>query len=227
MADGVLVLSKSGQGKSTSIRNFNPDEVMVIQCKNKRLPFPHSDWKYWDKTTKTGSIFIVNNFAEVRAVLLKMQEIGKKVVVIDDLVFLFANKVMDDINVKGFEKWTEIAIEFDQTIKTIENLKEDMRVYILTHIDTNEFGEVSMKTAGKLIENLLNPVAGFTIVLGVQKTDTGSSFITNGNAATPYKSPMGMWKDKLIPNDLKEVDDRICDFWNIENKTTTLKTTTK
>lgn len=223
MAEGILVLSKSGQGKSTSIRNFNPNDVMVIQCKNKRLPFPHDDWKVWDKNKQTGSIFIVNSFPEVRAVLLKMQEVGKKVIIIDDLVFLFANKVMDDIARKDWDKWTEIAIEYSQTIETIENLNPDMRVYILTHADTNDLGEISMKTAGKLIENLLNPVAGFTIVLGVQKTDNGSFFITNGNATNPYKSPMGMWKDKLVPNDLKEIDDKICDFWNIQNKTTTKK----
>ena len=99
----------------------------------------------------------------------------------------------------------------------IDDLDEDMRVYILTHIDTNELGQVKMKTAGKLIDNLLTPEGYFNIVFGMTKNDTGSFFITNGGTMDPYKSPMNMFKEKQIPNDLKDVDNRICEFYGISN----------
>lgn len=223
MADGILILSKSGQGKTTSLRNFNPEEVMVIQCKKKRLPFPHKNWKKWDKASAKGSIYNVTTFASVRAALKKMDEVGKKVVIIDDLVYLFANKVMADIDITDWGKWTEIAAEFDETIKTIEAMNEDMRVYILTHTDTNDVGEIQMKTAGKLIEKLMTPEGMFTIVFGMEKTDSGSFFITNGTARDPYKSPMNMFKEKKIPNDLQAADNVISEFWSIGNKTTAVK----
>ena len=40
----------------------------------------------------------------------------------------------------------------------IETLNPDMRVYIMTHPDVDDNGIVKMKTAGKLIDNLLTPV---------------------------------------------------------------------
>jgi isocitrate dehydrogenase kinase/phosphatase len=152
-----------------------------------------------------------------------MEEIGKKVVIIDDFVYVLAHRVMNDIDIKGYDKWTELAKEFDNLMQFIENMNEDMRVYIMTHTDTDENGFLKMKTAGKLIDNLLTPEGQFTIVLGVKRTDTGSVFITNGTAIDPYKSPMGMFSEKEIPNDLKLVDDTICDYYGIENKLTEVK----
>ncbi len=98
----------------------------------------------------------------------------------------------------------------------IDNMNEDIRVYIMTHTDTNDLGEVKMKTAGKLIDNLLTPEGYFNIVFGMTKNDSGSFFITNGSTMDPYKSPMGMFADKQIPNDLKVVDDTICKFYDIK-----------
>lgn len=223
MAEGIMILAKSGRGKTTSLRNFEPDDVMIVQCKKKRLPFPHKEWKKWDKDSSSGSIFNVNTFAEVNAVLQKMSEVGKKVVVIDDLVYLFANQVMAEVDNTSWDKWTQLAIDFDSVIKTIESLRDDMRVYILTHPDEDENGETKMKSSGKLIEKLLTPEGNFTVVLGMTKSDNGSFFITNGTTRDPYKSPMGMFKDKQIPNDLQTVDTGICDFWDISSKTTRIK----
>jgi len=220
MAEKILILSSSGKGKTTSLRNFNPEEVMVIQPVKKRLPFPHKDWKKWDKETAKGSIFQTNTFAGLKAVLTKMQEVGKKVVIIDDFVYVMAQRVMEEVAIQGYEKWTELAAEFHDLMNHIENLNEDMRVYTLTHTDTDENGSTKMKTAGKLIDNLLTPEGLFTIVFGMTKNDSGSFFITNGSSMDPYKSPMGMFKDKQIPNDLKVVDDTICDFYGIELATT-------
>ena len=217
IAEKILILAKSGSGKSTSIRNLDPETTMVIQPKKKRLPFPHKDWKKWDKDSATGSIFQINTFSGIKAVLTKMEEVGKKTIIIDDFVYVLADRVMADVETKGFEKWTQLAVEFNDLMNHIDNMHEDIRVYIMTHTDEDDTGRIKMKTAGKLIDNLLTPEGMFTIVLGMTKTDSGSFFITNGSSMTPYKSPMDMWKDKQIPNDLKEVDDRIVEFYGIED----------
>ncbi len=217
IAEKILILAKSGSGKSTSIRNLDPETTMVIQPKKKRLPFPHKDWKKWDKDSATGSIFQINTFSGIKAVLTKMEEVGKKTIIIDDFVYVLADRVMADVETKGFEKWTQLAVDFNDLMNHIDDMHEDIRVYIMTHTDEDDVGRVKMKTAGKLIDNLLTPEGMFTIVLGMAKTDSGSFFITNGSSMTPYKSPMEMWKDKQIPNDLKSVDDRIVEFYGIEN----------
>ena len=43
MAQSVLVIADSGTGKSTAIRNLNPDETFIINIANKPLPF--KGWK--------------------------------------------------------------------------------------------------------------------------------------------------------------------------------------
>ena len=223
MAEGILILAKSGSGKTTSLRNLPPEDVMVIQPRRKRLPFPSTNWKKWNKETASGSIFQVNHFDGIKAVLSKMEEVGKKVVVIDDFVYVLAQKVMDDIDIKGFDKWTELAANFNDLMNHIDEMNEDMRVYIMTHTDVDDNGAIKMKTAGKLIDNLLTPEGMFNIVFGMTKNDGGSFFITNGSTMDPYKSPMGMFNEKLIPNDLKAVDDRICEFYAIDAKLSSKK----
>ena len=215
MAEKILILAKSGSGKSTALRTMDPKTTMVIQPKKKRLPFPHKDWAKWDKASSTGSIFQINTFSGIKAVLTKMEEVGKKTIIIDDFVYVLADRVMNDIDIKGFDKWTELAADFNDLMTHIDNMHEDIRVYIMTHVDEDDVGRVKMKTAGKLIDNLLTPEGMFTIVLGMTKNDSGSFFITNGGSMTPYKSPMDMWEDKQIPNDLRAVDDRICEFYDI------------
>ncbi len=215
MAEKILILAKSGSGKSTSIRNLDPKDTMVIQPKKKRLPFPHKEWKKWDKESSTGSIFQINTFSGIKAVLSKMEEVGKKTIIIDDFVYVLADQVMAEVETKGYEKWTLLASDFNDLMNHIDNMHEDIRVYIMTHTDEDDMGKIKMKTAGKLIDNLLTPEGLFTIVLGMTKNDSGSFFITNGGTMDPYKSPMEMWKDKLIPNDLQAVDKRICEFYDI------------
>ncbi len=217
MAEKILILAKSGSGKSTSIRTMDPETTMVIQPKKKRLPFPHKDWKKWDKKTQSGSIFQINTFSGIKSVLTKMEEVGKKTIIIDDFVYVLADRVMADVDITGFTKWTELAVDFNDLMTHIDNMNEDIRVYIMTHTDEDDIGRIKMKTAGKLIDNLLTPEGLFTIVLGMVKSDAGSFFITNGTSMTPYKSPMEMWKDKQIPNDLKAVDDRIVEFYDIKD----------
>lgn len=213
MAEKMLILSPSGAGKTTSLRNMNPEETMVIQCVNKRLPFPHKDWHLWDKEAARGSIFKTRDFTVMKTVMERMAEVGKKYVVIDDFIYAISGRVMDDIAIKSYDKWSELAKEFYDLMEFIDTLPEDMYVIIMSHTDINE-GSTKMKTAGKLIDNLITPEGMFNIVFGVTKNDSGSFFITNGTTLDPFKSPVGMFEEKLIPNDLQAALNRIDEFYN-------------
>ncbi len=211
----LLVIAPSGFGKTTSLRNLDPEETMVIQCVKKRLPFPAKGWKKWDKETKTGSYLQTRDFNVIKAMLSRCEEVGKKVVVIDDFVYALAGRVMDDIDTKGFDKWSELADEFYRLIEHVDSLNEDMIFILMSHSEIED-GFVKMKTAGKLIDNLLTPAGMFNVVLGMSKNESGHNFITNGTSLDPFKSPMGMFKDKQIPNDMKVVIDTIREFYGIE-----------
>jgi len=215
IAEKVLLLSPSGLGKTTSFRNLDPEETMIIKCTKKRLPFDASKWKKWDPKAKTGSVFTTRDFNMIKALLVRMEEVGKKVIIIDDFVYAMAGRVMDDIDITGFTKWSELANEFYRMIEAIDELDDDIIVILSSHSDVEE-GRIKMKTAGKLIDNLITPEGMFNIVFGMAKDDSGAYFITNGSSMDPFKSPMGMFKEKKIPNDMAIALKTIKDFYGMD-----------
>ncbi|MCF6330271.1 MAG: hypothetical protein L3I99_01830 [Sulfurimonas sp.] len=220
MAEKTLIMATSGSGKTTSLRNLNLDEVMVIQPINKRLPFPSGkDWKLWDKDSLTGSRFITRDLHKMKPFMKKMVDVGKKIIVIDDFVYCIAGQVMDQIDEVGFDKWNQLAKDVHSLMEFIDMLPEDVRVYVLTHTEEDSNGNIKMKTAGKLIDNLLTPEGMFTTVLGATFTDGKYKFKTQKERnSEPYKSPMGMFKDVLIDNDLKVIDDIQVKYYGITNE---------
>ena len=62
MAHLVFVVGKSGMGKSTSLRNLNPDETVIINTDQKALPFRKFNEKY---NEEKGNYLKTSNVEEV------------------------------------------------------------------------------------------------------------------------------------------------------------------
>lgn len=220
MANKALILASSGSGKSTSLRRMNPKDCVVIQPIVKNLPFPgNSDWKRWE-TGKGGSIITLENTETVITFLdhLESNYPDKKVIIIDDAIYLMANQMMDDINDKSYDKWVLIADQFYRLIRKIRSMSSEKRVYIMTHPDEDANGVIKMKTVGSLTDKALTPLGLFDTVLGASFRDGKYKFLTKKmRASDPYKSPVGMFKDIEIDNDLYRVDSRMCKLSGIEN----------
>ena len=212
----TLIMAPSGSGKTASLRNMDPKEAVIIQVIEKDLPFPNGkNWKSWVKGDG-GSKIVLSNTEVIQSFMTTAVESGKKIIILDDFVYLMANKVMDSIDIKGFEKWSELARDIYDLMKFPDTLPSDVRVYFMTHIEEDVNGNIKMKTAGKLIDNLLTPSGMFTTVLGMDFRDGKYLFKTNKERGSePYKSPMGMFDDILIDNDLKVVDDTMCEYYGI------------
>lgn len=213
MASKTLILSASGNGKSASIRTINPAFAVVIQPITKNLPFPGgSDWKRWKKD-EGGSIIMIPNTESVINFLSLIEEKHpeKEIIIIDDAIYLMANQMMDDINETGYDKWTLIADQFYRLIKKINSMPSNIRVYIMTHPDEDANGVMKMKTVGALTDKALTPLGLFETVLGAAFKDGHYKFLTNKTRASdPYKSPIGMFRELEIDNDLAKVDNRVC-----------------
>ena len=218
MAEKTLILAKSGSGKTTSLQNLDFNKSIIIQAIAKRLPFENGrNWKLWDKESQTGSRYVTRDLLKMKPFMQKMADVGKKIIVIDDFVYTMAGKVMDDIDDKGYDKWTELAKEVYDLFEFIDTLPEDVRVYIMTHVDEDVNGNLKMKTAGKLLENLITPEGMFNTVFGASFEGGKYKFKTNKDRGSePFKSPMGMFTDLLIDNDLKTIDDRLVEYYGIE-----------
>ena len=117
----VMILGESGSGKSSSMRNFAPNEIGIINVGKKPLPF-RSQIKPFNS----------DNYAKIVDV---MQKAKAKSIVIDDCQYLMANEFMRNAKVTGFQKFTDIALNFWSLVQiVIDQLPDDVIVYFLGHI---------------------------------------------------------------------------------------------
>jgi len=207
----VLILGESGSGKSASLRNFDPDQVGIFNVAGKPLPFRKklntiSVVKGQDGTTRRIG------YDDILRFLAK----GKvKSFVIDDSQYLMAFEELDRAKETGYNKFTEMALNFSGLVRYIINmLPADVIVYFLHHVETTDTGKVKAKTVGKMIDSKLTLEGLFSIVLLCEATSEGHHFVTQSDGYTTAKSPMEMF-DKEIDNDLAIVDATIREYWNL------------
>lgn len=197
----VLILGESGSGKSTSLRNFDPDEVGIFNVAGKPLPFRK-------QLTKVDR-------PDYATILKTLMAHNKKRYVIDDSQYLLAFDLFDRVNESGYDKFTEMAVSFYHVWKIItEKTPNDVIVYFLHHIKTADDGKVKAKTVGKMLDEKLTVEGLFSIVLLCRTDGTRHYFETQSNGLTPTKSPIGMF-DGEIDNDLKMVDTTIRNYYNL------------
>ena len=206
----VLILGESGSGKSASMRNFDPAKVGVFNVAGKPMPFRAKLASMSVVRTKEGIRRI--NYDDIRASLAK----GKcKTYIIDDSQYLMAFEELDRAKETGYNKFTEMALNFSGLVRyIIDFLPSDVVVYFLHHIETTETGKVKAKTVGKMIDSKLTLEGLFSIVLLCEASADGHHFITQSDGYTTAKSPMEMF-DKVIDNDLAMVDATIREYWNL------------
>lgn len=197
----VLILGESGTGKSASLRNFKADDLKVINVANKPLPFKN----------KFESI----SSDDYREVIKELKTSDKKVIVIDDAQYLMANEFMRRATERGFDKFTEIAQNFWNLVNTVKDLPDDTIVYFLAHIERDANGNEKIKTIGKLLDEKITVEGMFTIVLKTNVTDGVYSFLTQNNGHDTVKSPIGMFSSYAIDNDLKFVDEKIRNYYEL------------
>lgn len=200
----VLILGESGTGKSASLRNFKDDEVAVINVASKPLPFKN-------KITTINT----DSYGTIKTKINAMVDQGYKRIVIDDAQYLMANEFMRRATEKGYDKFTEIAQNFWSLVNSITVLPEQTIVYFLAHIERDQNGNEKVKTIGKLLDEKITVEGMFTIVLKTNVTDGVYSFLTQNSGHDTVKSPMGMFPTYAIENDLKYVDEKIRNYYEI------------
>lgn len=212
MSIATLILGSSGSGKTTSLRNLDPAKTLLIQCIKKPLPFKAVAWKTKMSMKAEGSVIQTSD-----PVLMEkaMRSSAAEVIVIDDYQAVMVNELMSRSSEKGYDKFTDIGKNAWNIFNAAGALAENRRVYILAHTQTDEFGNVRMKTVGKLVDQHIVPEGFFTIVLRTDVVNGNYQFTTQTNGQDCCKSPIGMFPDMHIPNDLAEVDLAICEFYGL------------
>lgn len=200
----VLILGESGSGKSASLRNFEEGEVGIFNVAGKPLPFKK----------KLGKI----NNATYASIIGGLKGGNCKSYVIDDSQYLLTFEFFDKAKEVGYNKFTDIALNFTNLIKFVINkTPDDYIVYFLHHIETNELGKVKAKTIGKMLDEKLTLEGLFSIVLMCKTDGKDYYFETQSDGNNTCKSPMDMFEPK-IENDLKMVDTTIREYYEFNEK---------
>lgn len=200
----VLVLGESGSGKSCSLRNFNKEDVVIYNIAGKPLPFKK-------QLNKADNV----NYAQIKS---NMQKGNFKTYVIDDSQYLMAFEMFDRAKELGYNKFTDVALNFRGLVDfVIRNTPADVIVYFLHHTETTDTGKIKAKTSGKMLDNQLTLEGLFSIVLLCKTDGQEHYFETQSDGYSTCKSPMGMF-DLKIDNDLKMVDDKIREYYELNKK---------
>lgn len=204
----VLILGRSGTGKSSSLRSF--PEAGVINVLGKPLPFKNAH-----KTVVT------DDYTKIMNTLTKCKTNS---IVIDDSGYLMTNQFMNGHSNYGtgsaiFSFYNDLGDKFWRLIQyVIKQLPPEKIVYFMMHEDKNDFGDMKPKTIGKMLDEKVCIEGMFTIALRSVISCGKYVFRTNSDGSDVCKTPVGMFDSEEIDNDLKFVDDKIREYYDLKNE---------
>lgn len=222
MAKGVLIVGESGTGKSTSMMKLDPKETFIINVQGKPLPFFNKGYVECDpsKGPSSGNVFYTDQANKIKQVLKyvsdKLPDI--KAIVIDDYQYVAVNHYMRRIKEKGFDKFNDIGEDIWKLPAFLPELRSDLVVYFLSHdesyFDDNGVKMRRAKKMGKLIDQQVGGIEGyFTYVIftDILKDEEGikHQFIVNNEGDTTAKTPIGMFEEVRIPNDITLIQNKL------------------
>lgn len=225
MANIIMLLGKSGTGKSTSIKGLDPKETVVINVLGKRLPFKGSNALY-NKENK--NLFQRDSYTDIISLIQNISDkaVNVKNIILDDFIYVMRKEYFSRARETGYNKYTELAQHFQQIISTCEKLRDDLTVFMILHSEDVQSDKVTtgykVATVGNLVDNCYNPLEVVPMVLysSVKYDDKGNieyGFYTHrckeGVVEIPAKTPDEMFEEDFIKNDLGLVVKKMNEYY--------------
>lgn len=215
MSHVICIAGESGTGKTTSMRNLNPETTLYIDCDKKGL-----SWKGW-KQQFSGEKrnYLVTDFPQVALQALRKvneQDSMKhiRVVVVDTLNGLMVADEMRRTKEKGYDKWQDLAQSIYDLVDYSLTMRDDVTVVFVAHTQTdhddNGYMFTRIKTSGRKLDKITLE-SKFSTVLLSKCIDGRYVFETQANFSTA-KSPMGAFQEKEIDNDITAVIEALKDY---------------
>lgn len=206
MARGILIIGNSGAGKTTSLRNLNPDETLIINADKKSL-----SWRGWKKSfsVKKKNYIVCDDAKEIQRYLYiadtKMPHI--KNVVIDTLNGVMLATEMSERKANTFNDWKELAVNIYGIVDMIGTMRDDMNVICMAHSQTeitdSGYMFTHMKTSGRKLEKIVIE-SKFTTVLHAKGNDGKHVFEVHAKNSTA-KTPLGLYEEDEVENDIAKI----------------------
>lgn len=230
MANLVAVVGASGHGKSSSmvpseelkIKGLNPEETIYINVSGKPLPMKGFLKLYPNKDIRQGGNYIHSEDCETISKVIEYVAANRpevKNIVIDDAGYTMGFEVINKAKNKGFDKWTDLAVNHMKMVNSARNIQRtDLNVIFIYHQEKGADGNIKIKTSGSMIDNNILLDGLFTTILythvSSEGTKTKFEFRTHGDGTSTCKSPIGMFTEDFIPNDMGYVLDKMNQYYN-------------
>jgi hypothetical protein len=220
MSTPILILGKSGSGKSRSIKTLDPKKTFIINVCGKDLPFAGWRKNYTLQTKeKTGNLLSTDNSEIIGSTIRYISENRPEIetIIIDDFQYIMANEFMRRAKEKGYEKFTEIGNHAWTLLWDSRLLRTGLFIVFLAHSEMSDSGETKCKTIGKMLDDKICVEGMFTIVLSTSFEDGKYFFETQTTGQNTTKSPEGMFSTMRIDNDLQYVITSIKKYEGVSN----------
>ena len=228
-AETIAIVGESGTGKSTSLRNLNPETTFIISTTGKPLPFRAWKKKYIpikiEGKNVSGNYYVSSKWDQILKILQIIDKMMPhiKQVIIDDFQYVLSYEFVDRATEVGYTKFSELAQHAMEILRYSEKMREDCKMIFLTHsenVGDNVNPKYVIKTVGKLLSEKVTLEGLFTYIFftKVNEGDSGRmeyKLITNNDGSCVAKTSLGMFEDLEIDNDLDEII-KVIDAYNEE-----------
>ena len=218
-AETIAIVGESGTGKSTSLRNLNPEETFIISTTGKPLPFRAWKKKYIpikiEGKNVSGNYYVSSKWDQILKILQIIDKMMPQIkqVIIDDFKYVLSYEFVDRATEVGYTKFSELAQHAMEILRYSEKMREDCKMIFLTHsenVGDNVNPKFVIKTVGKLLSEKVTLEGLFTYIFftKVSEGDSGRmeyKLITNNDGTCVAKTSFGMFEDLEIDNDLNEI----------------------
>jgi hypothetical protein len=201
-------MGESGSGKTTSLRNLDPETTYIIDCDKKGLP-----WKGWRNQYAVDK----KNYYQTDDPSLVMNIMNKinrqdnmahiKTLVIDTINGVMVAEEMRKAKEQGFGKWTDLAQYVWEIFDVALTMRNDLTVVIIAHSitdsDDNGLFYTHIRTNGRKLEKIVLE-SKLNVVLLAECVDGKYIFHTKPDRSS-VKTPIDMFEEETIPNDLSLV----------------------
>ena len=213
MSKTILIMGESGSGKTTSMRNLNPETTFYIDADKKGL-----NWKGWKSqyNAENKNYIATSKANDIKVLLDKIntEQTQIQTVVIDTLNGVMIDDEFARMKEKGFDKWQDMAYSIYDIISIANTLRENLTIIFVMHSQTERddtgFYFTRAKTSGKKLDKVVVE-SKFSTVLLAKCLDGKYIFETKNNNST-VKAPLGAFDTDFIENDILKVLEALKDY---------------
>lgn len=192
---------------------MDPNKTVILTANEKPLPWKGGDAAYGKRK------MLLKSLTDIPGILRKIAakpESGIKYVVVEDHTH-FQNQILlsQKFFAEGlasntkFSRWEDFGrLVYSSIFELERELPSDMIIFVLAHVADDGSGNKVFKTFGKMVGNTVDPVSYANVVLHAmvmgneEKKSERYKFLTSSDGVHEAKSPMGMFDEDYIPNDL-------------------------